>query len=164
MGWLISLTLCLAGLGAIIIEFFVPAAGVIGVLGVGSIIGGIVLAYVGYGSGVGAAFLIGAVVATPGVIALYFKLFPKSFVGRWLILRAEQKTDDGFTAYESKSYDGLTGAEGIALTVLRPSGMAQLDGAKHSVVTAGDYIEKRERIRVIRVEGSRIIVGKGEQK
>ena len=32
MGWLVSLGLCLAGLGAIIVEFFVPAAGVIGVL------------------------------------------------------------------------------------------------------------------------------------
>ena len=37
MGWLLSLGLCLAGLAAIIIEFFVPAAGLIGVVGLGSI-------------------------------------------------------------------------------------------------------------------------------
>lgn len=162
-GWLLSLALCLAGLAAVIIEFFVPAAGVIGVLGFGSIVGGIVLAYLRYGSAVGAAFLIGAVVATPVVIALYFKLFPKSFVGRWLILKGEQKVADGFAAYESKDYDDLVGADGVALTVLRPSGMAELGGTKHSVVTAGDFIERGERIRVVGVEGSRIIVRKGDQ-
>jgi membrane-bound serine protease (ClpP class) len=163
VGWLLSLALCLAGLAAVIIEFFVPAAGVIGVLGFGSIVSGIVLAYVRYGSGVGAAFLIGAVVATPAVIALYFKLFPTSFVGRWLILKGEQKVDDGFVAYEPKDYGGLVGAEGVALTVLRPSGMAQFDGVKHSVVTAGDYVERGEPVCVAKVQGSRIIVRKGDQ-
>ena len=86
MSWLTSLGLCLAGLVAIIIEFFVPAAGIIGVLGLGSIVGGIVVAYRVYGTVIGSIYLIGAAIATPAVVIMYFKLFPKSFVGRWLIL------------------------------------------------------------------------------
>ena len=162
MGWLISLGLCLAGLAAIIIEFFVPAAGIIGVFGFGSIVGGVVLAYLRYGTTVGAVFLIGVVVATPVVIALYFKLFPKSFVGRWLILRGGQKKDEGFATYTPERYERLEGKPGDALTDLRPSGMATIEGSKHSVVTGGEYIEKGERICVARVEGSRIVVRKGE--
>lgn len=86
MTWLTALGLCLAGLAAIIIEFFVPAAGIIGVLGLASIVGGIVVAYTEYGAVVGSMFVIGAAIATPAVVILYFKIFPKSFVGRWLIL------------------------------------------------------------------------------
>ena len=161
MGWLLSLGLCLAGLAAIIIEFFVPAAGLIGVLGLGSIVGGIVLAYMRYGTSVGAAFLIGIVIVTPAIIALYFKLFPRSFIGRWLILRQDQRPEEGFSSYTQSRYAELTGKEGSALTSLRPSGMAMIDGGKHSVVTAGEFIEKGEQITVSKVEGSRIIVRKG---
>ena len=162
MGWLLSLGLCVAGLAAIIVEFFVPAAGVIGVLGFGRIVAGIVLAFLGYGNTVGMIFLIGAVLATPGVIALYFKFFPKSFVGKWLILGDEQKKADGFVSYHTDRYSNLSGKEGTALTVLRPSGAALIEGVKHSVVTGGEFIGKGEKIIVFRVEGSRIVVRKGE--
>ncbi|MBT3275533.1 MAG: hypothetical protein HN368_20420 [Spirochaetales bacterium] len=162
MGWLLSLGLCLAGLAAIIVEFFVPAAGIIGVLGFGSIVSGIVLAYARHGTTVGAMFLIGAVIATPAVIALYFKLFPKSFVGRWLILKGEQKRIDGFSSYEHDGYSHLADAPGVAITDLRPSGMAIFNEIKYSVVTGGEYIEQGEKVRVDTVEGSRIIVRKGD--
>ena len=154
MGWLLSLGLCVAGLAAIIVEFFVPAAGLIGVLGLGSIVGGIVLAYMRYGTGVGAAFLISTVIITPAVIALYFKLFPRSFVGRWLILRGEEPPKEGL-------YSELTGKNGKTLSSLRPSGSALIGGTKHSVVTAGEYIERGEQIMVSKVEGNRIVVRKG---
>ena len=161
MGWLLSLGLCLAGLAAIIVEFFVPAAGLIGVLGLGSIIGGIVMAYLRYGTNVGAAFLIGTVIVTPAVIALYFKLFPRSFVGRWLILRGEELPEQGFSSFTQSRYTELAGKNGSALTSLRPSGTALIDGSKQSVVTAGEFIERGEQIIVSKVEGSRIIVRKG---
>jgi membrane-bound serine protease (ClpP class) len=162
MGWLLSLGLCVAGLAAIIIEFFVPALGIIGVLGFGSIVAGIILAFLGYGTAVGVAFLIGAAIATPAVIALYFKVFPKSFMGKWLILRNEQKQDDGFSSYLPKKYEDLAGKEGTTVTVLRPSGAATIDGVKHSVVTGGEFIGKGEKIVVSRVAGSRIVVRRGE--
>ncbi len=166
MGWLLSLGLCLAGLAAILIEFFVPA-GIIGVVGFGSIVTGIVLAFVGYGTTVGMLFLVGAVLATPAVIALYFKFFPKSFVGKWLILGGERKTDEGSPSDVSDAsgaggYSGLEGREGTTVTALRPSGAARIDGVKHSVVTGGEFIEKGEPVVVTRVEGSRIVVRKGE--
>ena len=45
--------LMIAGLIAIIIEFFVPAGGLVGVLGLASIIGGVVYAFINYGTTAG---------------------------------------------------------------------------------------------------------------
>ncbi|MCK5673653.1 MAG: hypothetical protein KAH95_09760, partial [Spirochaetales bacterium] len=66
------------GLIAIIVEFFVPAAGVIGIIGGGCIIGSVVMAYLDYGILTGSAFLLGALILTPLIIIFYFKIFPKT--------------------------------------------------------------------------------------
>lgn len=161
MHWLLSLGLCVAGLIAIVVEFFVPAGGLVGLLGFGSIIAGIVLSFVNYGTTVGTIFLVGAVLVTPGVIALYFRFFPGSFVGRWLILGGGQRREEGFRSYTTPVYEDLVGKEGLSLTILRPSGMVQIDGKKFSVVTSGDFIDSGETVQVVRVEGSRIVVKKG---
>jgi membrane-bound serine protease (ClpP class) len=50
------------------------------------------------------------------------------------------------------------GAEGIASTMLRPSGRASFGELHVDVVTEGDFIPPGAAIRVIAVEGSRIIV------
>ena len=160
MDWLTSLGLCLAGLVAIIIELFVPAAGIIGVLGLGSMVGGVVFAFVHYGPVVGASFLIGIIIVTPIVVIIYFKIFPRSFVGRWLILKHEQKREEGFASYRLEGYEKLTGAAGEALTTLRPAGMARFEGKKYSVVTGGEFIDRGEPITVVSTEGSRIVVRK----
>jgi membrane-bound serine protease (ClpP class) len=182
--WLTALGLCLAGLAAIIIEFFVPAAGIIGVLGLASIVGGIVVAYTEYGAVVGSMFVIGAAIATPAVVFLYFKIFPKSFVGRWLILgnrgipdsttqngarvkigndvRNDARNDTGADprsdAGDVVRDDPLVGKTGFAVSILRPAGVARFDGRKYSVVTGGEFINAGSEVIVTRVQGNRIHV------
>jgi membrane-bound serine protease (ClpP class) len=58
----------------------------------------------------------------------------------------------------AQSYDGLLGKEGVTQTVMRPSGIALIDGKKVDVVTAGEGIEKGVRVTVTKVEGNRIVV------
>jgi membrane-bound serine protease (ClpP class) len=50
---------------------------------------------------------------------------------------------------------------GIAMTALRPAGKARIAGKLVDVVTQGDFLEKDDRIVVLRVEGNRIVVGPG---
>ena len=52
--------------------------------------------------------------------------------------------------------------KGVAVTVLRPAGMAEFDGVKLNVVSDGEFIPEGERVRVSRVEGNRIVVVKAE--
>ncbi len=54
----------------------------------------------------------------------------------------------------------FVGKDGKARTVLRPAGVGEFEGVKLDVLSDGEFIEKDEPIRVLRVEGNRIVVGK----
>ena len=158
--WL-AIGLAAAGLLAIILEVFVPAAGIIGIAGVGSIIASVVIAYQRLGTLVGSIYLAVVLVLVPVFIVLYFKFFPRSPIGRWLISQDSQDTDKGYASYTREKYSELNGREGTSLTVLRPVGMVLIDGQKYSAVTGGEFIEKDKPIRVVKVEGSRVVVRQG---
>ena len=52
----------------------------------------------------------------------------------------------------------LAGATGVALSDLRPSGIAAVGGRRVDVVTAGDYVGAGEPIEVVRDDGYRRVV------
>ena len=52
----------------------------------------------------------------------------------------------------------LIGKQGIALTALRPSGAALINGKRYDVLADGEFIAKDEPIVVCAVEGLRISV------
>jgi membrane-bound serine protease (ClpP class) len=158
--WL-AIGLAAAGLVAIILEVFVPAAGIIGIAGVGSIIASVVIAYQRLGNLIGSIYLAVVLVLVPVFIVLYFKFFPRSPIGRWLISQDSQDTDKGYASYTQEKYSELAGREGTSLTVLRPVGMVLIDGRKYSAVTGGEFIEKDTPVRVVKVEGSRVVVRQG---
>jgi membrane-bound serine protease (ClpP class) len=158
--WL-AIGLAGAGVLAVIIEFFVPAGGIIGIAGAGSIVASVVIVFQRLGSLVGSIYLAVVLVLVPVFIILYFKFFPRSVVGRWLISKDSQDTEKGYASFSVEKYSDLTGKEGITLTVLRPVGTVLIDGSKYSVVTGGEFIEKNQSIKVIKVEGSRIVVRRG---
>ncbi len=161
-----NLFLCIilfpVGLAAIIIEFFVPAAGIIGIVGIGSIIGGIILAYINYGTTIGTIYLLSALIIVPVVVIFYFRRFPESFMGKRLILHDSQKQKDGFTSYTEDKYSSLINKNGESLTTLRPAGSVKIENKKYSVVTSGEFIDKGQNVKVVKIEGSRIIVREGE--
>ena len=149
--------LAAAGLLAILAEMFLPTAGVLGAAGLGSIIASIVVVYRRFGSLAGSLYLAAVAVLIPVLIALYFKFFPRSPMGRWLMIR---KTPGGGPAggAEPGPYEGLTGREGRTLTVLRPVGLVLIGDRKYSAVSGGEFIERDRQVKVLKVEGSRILV------
>jgi membrane-bound serine protease (ClpP class) len=52
----------------------------------------------------------------------------------------------------------LIGAEGIALTTLRPAGTAEINDKKVDVVSESEYVDQGSKIKVIRVEGAKVVV------
>ncbi|MGA1864466.1 MAG: NfeD family protein [bacterium] len=56
------------------------------------------------------------------------------------------------------------GREGVAFTNLRPAGKGVFGNERLNVVTEGDFIEIGAPVRIIRVEGSKIIVQKIKEK
>jgi membrane-bound serine protease (ClpP class) len=52
----------------------------------------------------------------------------------------------------------LLNGTGVALSQLRPSGTATINGQRVDVVTEGGLIERGTAIKVVAVEGARIVV------
>ena len=155
--WL-PILLFAVGFIALFLELFVPAIGLIGALGMGCMIVATVLAYRSLGKAAGTLFVVAILIGTPAMIMLGLKFFPKSFVGRRLILHQSMEQEEGFSSSDVARYSELLGKEGTAITTLRPSGMAHIDGRKYSVVTGGEMIQKDEEVKVVKVEGNRIVV------
>lgn len=150
-----SIVLGLVGIAAIIIELFVPAGGLIGLVGLGSITAAVIRTFRQMGPGAGAAFLTAVVVAVPAVLILWFRLFPKTRVGKKLIL------GDTPAGAGEREESGLAGKSGIALTALRPTGTALIEGKRYSVVADGVFVEKGRAVIVKKRDGNRIVVREG---
>ena len=147
--------LAAAGLLAILAEMFLPTAGVLGAAGLGSIVASIVVVYRRFGSLAGSLYLAAVAVLIPVLIALYFKFFPRSPLGRWLMIRKAPGSGPGS---EPGPYQELAGREGRTVTVLHPVGQVLIGDRKYSAVSGGEFIERDRTVKVLKVEGSRIVV------
>jgi len=88
-----------------------------------------------------------------------------SAVGTWVWLKffPESRMAKKFIAQSSIGDLGVEKPEllngtGTALTQLRPSGVAQINGQRVDVVTEGGLIERGTAVKVVAVEGARIVV------
>jgi membrane-bound serine protease (ClpP class) len=79
------------------------------------------------------------------------------FGGQELVLDGGAGTAEPSEPVEAEP-DSLVGRLGVALSDLRPSGIADIDGERVDVVTSGEYISAGERIEVVRDEGYRRVV------
>ncbi len=149
-----SIVLFLVGFALVIFEMFNPGFGVPGGLGIVCLIGGILVTAKTVEQGLLMGLAILVILAVVLTIVLYSA--SKGRLSRSLILKESTSRESGFTGTEDMEY--LLGKEGVAATPLRPAGCADLDGVRLDVVTRGEFIEKGERVRVIEVEGNRIVV------
>ncbi len=94
------------------------------------------------------------------ILSTYRMVFTSSspLYGRF-VLTAAEKRERGFESSESGISD-LVGARGEALTKLRPAGKARLGGRPVDVVSLGEYIDRGEEVRVVAVDGNRVVVRK----
>lgn len=77
-------------------------------------------------------------------------------VGDNLVLCERQNNDDGYTGtIDKQKYLGLIA---ICATDLRPAGTVSIDGTPLDVVTEGGFIKKGSTVKIINVDGSRILV------
>ncbi len=140
--WIV-LALYLAGLGLIVVETFMPGV-VMGLLGLGALGTAIVFGFKHHW-GVGAAQVAIALVVVPAALYVAFER-----------LGLKDSLEDSVSF--ARDYSVYVGKEGEAATELRPAGMVVIDGNKLDVVTSGELVERGRRVRVVKVEGNRIVV------
>ena len=73
-----------------------------------------------------------------------------------LVLDERQKNRDGYTSVIDKSR--FLGAIGVCVTDLRPAGTITVEGEPVDVVTEGSFVKQGNIVKVINVDGSRVLV------
>ncbi len=147
------ITLVAAGLFLLGAEIFVPG-GIIGTIGALALVAAIIVGFLAFGAQGGLLSGIVIVLLSGVAMILWAKFFPRTGMGRHLTLSLSGKLFKAPPADLKK----LVGKEGVALTILRPSGMARIDGRRVDVVADGSYIEEGRPIEVIEVDGARVVV------
>lgn len=154
------------GVLLLILEIFIiPGVGVTGFAGVLLVISSIFLAMLGSFNLVDSNTLKGPIYSLAGgfvgfSIIIYFiiKYMPTSKAFGMLTLQTVQSSKDGFLAVED--FKSMIGKSGIVISTLRPAGVAMFDSKKYDVVSEGDFINKKEKVEIIQIEGRRIVVRK----
>ena len=76
-----------------------------------------------------------------------------------LSLKSEQRLEDGFIGVETEQLS-LVGVNGVAHTVLRPSGMVRINEKVYDAKAEYGFIDKGEAVKVIRYETGQVYVVK----
>ena len=163
---IMDILLFLAGVLLLIVEVFViPGFGVFGIAGIILMIAGLFLGLIsdlplidGDILGMAVMQLAGAFVLSGIMIFLLAKTLPKTKIWNKLILKDNINAKSGYTS--NKKFAHLLKKEGKALTDLRPAGTVIINDRRYDAVTQGEYIEKDNKIKVIEIEGSKIVVKK----
>jgi membrane-bound serine protease (ClpP class) len=167
--WLVQLAgweevlLVASGLLLLVIELFVtPGFGVAGVLGIIALVSGLSLSLIG--SGATWDFTLRAVgrVALSLLLALaaslaLLRFLPRLPFGRRLILETGLTAGQGYASPPEADRHWL-GKDGVAISPLRPAGIADIAGERVDVVSDGEFIETGAQIVVARVDGNRVVV------
>jgi membrane-bound serine protease (ClpP class) len=143
-------TLLVAGTILLLAETVLPGM-IAGILGGLCLLAGIIAGYVEFGARTGNYILVGVSVALIGGFCAWVKFFPDSKFGRVFISKGavgEIRTEKPELLHQA----------GVAFTQLRPSGTAIINGKRVDVVTEGALIEKGTPLKVIALEGMRVVV------
>lgn len=148
--------LFIAGVILLAIEAFIPGFGVPGIGGIVCIIISIVLAANSIATAV--VSLLIAFVLTVIAVVLILKYAPRNKFFDRIILST---VIEGSKGHESPGkYEQYVGQVGTVVTFLRPAGTIDIDGNLLDVVSEGTFIEVGSKVKVMKVEGKKIIVRK----
>ncbi|GAB4282829.1 MAG: hypothetical protein Kow0029_28580 [Candidatus Rifleibacteriota bacterium] len=129
------------------------AAGIIGILLLGC---GLVLAFMKLSTTMAVLVTMAAIIGLVLLLGWFFFYFPNTSLGKKFVLQAESTVENGCIAVQDlKKY---VGKEGVATTVLRPSGIALVDGERLDVISDCEFIEKGTPIKIVKESGGRLVV------
>jgi len=142
--------LLVVGTALILLETVLPGM-VAGLIGFGCLVAGVILAYVNFGPQQGNWVLFAVALVLTALTVLWVRFFPNSRLGQMFVTR---RTIGNLGVEQPQ----LLNQEGTALTNLRPSGTALINGQRIDVVTEGVLLEPGTPLRVVAVEGLRVVV------
>ena len=143
----LAVTLLVVGLALLFFEILLPGL-ILGICATLTLAASVFVAYMQ--TEYGHLFLGITVVSITSAVIWFINFFPNTKMGRQL---ASTSTvgDLGI------DFTDLINLTGTAYTDLRPSGKATIGDQRLNVVTEGSFIEKDNSVKVIAVEGNRVV-------
>jgi membrane-bound serine protease (ClpP class) len=166
--WLVNLAgmeeVLLLGAGVVLVALevlVVPGVGVTGVLGSLAILASVTLSMLGsypsMNEVIGALGIVAVSLLALGLLAFgLLRHLPHSRGMSGIFLDRSTSRETGYLSAPDMS--AMIGAEGTALTDLRPSGTAGFGDERVDVVTEGPWIEEGSRVKVVRAGVTSLVV------
>jgi membrane-bound serine protease (ClpP class) len=144
-----QLAILLFGIGVVLLvgELLLPTHGLLGILGAGGVVAAIVACYrIDFWLGTGV--FIAAMVAAPFVGTAAVKLWPKTPVGRRVVL-APPPVDVVDVPLVR------VGQDGVSVSELRPMGVCEFESGRIEAISEHGMIAPGRRVTVVAMSGSR---------
>jgi membrane-bound ClpP family serine protease len=164
MGWYVSghwgttsgwwLAALLVGMGLVILDGKLLQDGTLATIGAILVLVGLVIPTENWLTGTLVAF---AWITGLALSPLSLKVLPKRDWLEKIVLKSAMSNDTGYSSL-NRNYRELVGLEGTALTDMRPSGTIRIGNGRYSAVTNGHWVKKGARVRVLSVDGVKILV------
>jgi len=140
----------------IMAEVFVPSGGIISLFALACLIGGAAI-FFQHSRTAGWIGVVVAIVMIPSVLAIAYRIFPKTRFGRAVTL-TPPKRQQGDAIPDTAELKEMLGAVGEVLTPLRPVGMCDFSGQRVECVAESGYVDKGKKVKIIDVEHRRLTV------
>ncbi len=144
----------IAGLLLLVMEAFIPSFGIIGISGTAAVFTAVVWSALDTGQGLRMVLVALAVAIV--LFLLSIKLLKRTSVWSQIVLKYAETKDRGYIAPSDEA--SLVGSVGLAITALRPAGIAEIEGKRVDVVSDGTFITAGIAVVVVKTEGTRIVV------
>jgi len=155
-----GLVLLLLSSALLVIEVFVPTAGVLAITSTALAVAGVVCLW-RYSNEWGVGGLLTMMVVGPGIAFYGLKIYRQTPLGRKM---TGADTDDRMAEDHDRLEESLrtrqqlVGKIGTVLTELRPIGVIDIDGARHDALSETTLIRAGRRVRITGVEPGQVRV------
>jgi membrane-bound serine protease (ClpP class) len=152
-----AVLLLVVGCALVVLEVFIPSGGIIAIISAVAFIGAIVIAFqpsATTGPAVGFIFAAITVFAVPLLVALAFKYWPKTRMGKAFL--GDLPSEEEVQPHDPRR--ALLGRVGVTRTKMLPSGAVEVDGQIIDAVTQGQAIEPGTYVVVSEVRANRVVV------
>lgn len=156
MIWL-GIMLIVLAVALFVAEMFLPTSGMLGAVAALCAIGAI-FCFFKTAWWLGELSVLAVVIITPLALYLALKIYPRTPVGKAVILPLTDAAAAAPFADEAATLKALEGKQGRALTLLRPAGAIEIDGQRIDALSDSVVIEPGTPIIVANVIGLKVIV------
>jgi membrane-bound serine protease (ClpP class) len=103
-------------------------------------------------------------VGIPTVFFGTIYLIQHTVFGTFVILRAQEQSEDGPHPAMQSHLHNLIGQLGKTVSTLTPGGMVEVAGERHHAESVGPIIDSRQTITVVKIRGTRLVVRKCDEQ